>query len=164
MRQRTKRRPSPPPNGRFLTKTLDSFRREGAELDPPAKSAWPKSLELTKVTTEILRKTVLDSTNALNDRYGRRRSWQGFPSAIAARVKAPSSKQLSDGDSPWRPEHIPVLTYLDDRSVREQIYRASPLARRNGSRNRPLLGAHPRTAQGESPPARLPGFCRLRAA
>src|SRR4029077_10183787 len=49
---------------RFLTKTVDTFRRHGADLDPAGKQRLEEiDVELTKVTTKF-GENVLDSTNA----------------------------------------------------------------------------------------------------
>src|SRR6202034_3343725 len=49
---------------RFLKKSLDSFRRHGAELDPAGKKRMAEiDVELTKITTKFS-ENVLDSTNA----------------------------------------------------------------------------------------------------
>ena len=64
MRQPTRRRALAATRRRFLTKTLDSFRRDGAELDPAGKKRMAEiDVELTKVTTKFS-ENVLDSTNA----------------------------------------------------------------------------------------------------
>src|SRR5258708_2457950 len=48
---------------RYLTKTIDTFRRHGAELDPAGKARLEEiDLELTKITTKFA-ENVLDSTN-----------------------------------------------------------------------------------------------------
>ena len=48
---------------RFLTKTLDSFRRHGAELDPAGKKRMEQiDVELGRLTTKFS-ENVLDSTN-----------------------------------------------------------------------------------------------------
>ena len=70
---------------RFLTKTLDSFRREGAELDPAGKKRMAEiDVELTKVTTKFS-ENVLDSTNAFELIITDESRLAGLPpSAIAA--------------------------------------------------------------------------------
>src|ERR1035438_1062605 len=50
--------------GRFLHKTIDAFRRHGADLDPAGKKRLEEiDVELTQVTTRF-GENVLDSTNA----------------------------------------------------------------------------------------------------
>ncbi len=116
---------------RFLTKTLDSFRRHGAELDAAGKKRMAEiDVELTRITTKFS-ENVLDSTNAFDLIVTDEAKLTGLPpSAIAAarqsfELKNPDSK---DGTG-WRftlqaPSYIPVLTYMNDREIREQMYRA----------------------------------------
>src|SRR5579863_3478476 len=127
---------------RFLTKTLDSFRRHGAELDPAGKKRMAEiDVELAKVTTKFS-ENVLDSTNAFELIVTDEASLAGLPpSAIAAARQSAESKKLSG----WRftlqaPSYIPVLTYMDNREIREMMYRAfSTRATEPARDNRPLL-------------------------
>jgi oligopeptidase A len=143
---------------RFLTKTLDSFRREGAELDPAGKKRMAEiDVELTKITTKFS-ENVLDSTNAFELIIEDEASLAGLPpSAIAAARQSAESKK-SPG---WRftlqaPSYIPVMTYLDDRSIRDQLYRAFATRATEPDRdNRPLLA---RILELRREKARLLGF------
>jgi oligopeptidase A len=143
---------------RFLTKTLDSFRREGAELDPAGKKRMAEiDVELTKVTTKFS-ENVLDSSNAFELIITDEAKLAGLPpSAIAAARQSAESKK-SPG---WRftlqaPSYIPVMTYLDDRSIREQMYRAFATRATEPDRdNRPLLA---RILELRREKARLLGF------
>jgi oligopeptidase A len=132
---------------RFLTKTLDSFRRHGAELDEAGKKRMAEvDVELTRLTTKFS-ENVLDSTNAFDLIITDQATLAGLPeSAIAAarqnfEAKYPDRKD-ADG---WRftlqaPSYMPVLTYMDDRSAREKLYRAySARATEPERDNRPLL-------------------------
>src|SRR5580704_10317539 len=84
---------------RFLTKTLDSFRREGAELDPAGKKRMAEiDVELTKVTTKFS-ENVLDSTNAFELVITDEAKLAGLPpSAVDAARQTAESKKLSG----WR--------------------------------------------------------------
>jgi oligopeptidase A len=131
------------PRRRFLTKTLDSFRRHGAELDPAGKKRLAEiDVELTKLTTKYS-ENVLDSSNAFELHINDESRLSGLPpSAIDAARHSAESK----GAPGWRftlqaPSYIPVLTYLDDRSIREQMYRAYATRATEPERdNRPILG------------------------
>jgi oligopeptidase A len=143
---------------RFLTKTLDSFRREGAELDPAGKKRMAEiDVELTKVTTKFS-ENVLDSTNAFELIITDEARLAGLPpSAIDAARQSAESKKSSG----WRftlqaPSYIPAMTYLDDRSIREQMYRAFATRATEPDRdNRPLLA---RILELRREKARLLGF------
>jgi oligopeptidase A len=127
---------------RFLTKTLDSFRRHGAELDPAGKKRLAEiDVELTKVTTKFS-ENVLDSTNSFELIVTKEEKLAGLPpSAIdAARQSAESKKTAGWRFTLQAPSYIAVLTYLDDRELREKMYRAfSARATEPGRDNRPLL-------------------------
>jgi len=111
---------------RFLEKTLDSFRRHGADLDDIGKKRLEEiDVELTKITTKFS-ENVLDSTNSFEFATNDEAQLAGLPpSAIAAARQSAESKGLEG----WRftmqaPSYIPVVTYLDDAAIREKFYRA----------------------------------------
>jgi len=130
------------PKLRFLTKTMDSFRRHGAELDPAGKARLAEiDVELAKITTKFA-ENVLDSTNAFELVITDEKKLAGLPpSAVAAARQSAESKKLEG----WRftlhaPSYQAVMTYLDDRSIREQVYRAFNLRGAEGQwDNRPIL-------------------------
>ena len=143
---------------RFLKKTLDSFRRHGAELDPAGKKRMAEiDVELTKITTKYS-ENVLDSTNAFELIITDEAQLAGLPpSAIDAARQSAQQKNAAG----WRftlqaPSYIPVMTYLDDRAVRERLYRAFAARATEPERdNRPLLG---RILELRREKARLLGF------
>ena len=111
---------------RFLKKTLDDFRRHGAELGREDKAKLQEiEIELTKLTTEFSQ-NVLDETNAFELLISEEGKLAGLPdSAKQAAAESARAKGLEG----WRftlhaPSMIPVLTYLDDASVRERVWRA----------------------------------------
>jgi oligopeptidase A len=116
----------PPTEKRFLDKTLDDFRRHGAELNAQDKlKLHTIEVDLTKLTTEFSQ-NVLDETNAFELIITDEVKLAGLPdSAKQAAAENASAK----GVEGWRftlhaPSMIPVLTYLDDPSIREQVWRA----------------------------------------
>ncbi len=127
---------------RFLTKTLDSFRRHGAELDAAGKKKLAEiDVELAQVTTKFS-ENVLDSTNAFELIVTDEARLAGLPpSAIEAAKHSAEAKKVSG----WRftlqaPSYVPVMTYLDDREIREKMYRAYTTRATEPERdNRPLL-------------------------
>jgi oligopeptidase A len=111
---------------RFLVKTLDSFRRHGAELDAVGKKRLAEiAVELTNLTTKFGENT-LDATNAweliLNDEA----QLAGLPPSAVAAARASASQKGVEGFrfTLQAPSYLPLMTYLDDRAVREQVYRA----------------------------------------
>ncbi len=111
---------------RYLKKTLDDFRRHGAELPPEGKRRLQElEVELSKATTRFSQ-NLLDSTNAFELILTDPAKLAGLPETAreAARENAKSK-----GIEGWRftlqqPSYIPLMTYLDDASIRERCYRA----------------------------------------
>ena len=127
---------------RFLTKTIDSFRRHGAELDAAGKKRLAEiDVELSKITTKYAENT-LDSTNAFELIITDEKQLAGLPeSAIAAAKQSAESK----GKEGWRftlqsPSYVALMTYLDDRDIRQQVFHASSVRATEPERdNRPLI-------------------------
>ncbi|HSN84585.1 MAG TPA: M3 family metallopeptidase [Polyangiales bacterium] len=133
----------PPTEKRFLTKTLDDFRRHGAELGPEDKAKLQSiEVELAKLTTAFSQ-NVLDETNAFELVITDESKLAGLPES-ARQAAAENAK--AKGREGWRftlhaPSMIPVLTYLDDRSIREHVWRAYNTRASAGERdNRPIIG------------------------
>ena len=113
-------------DARYLKKTVDAFRLSGADLDPEGKKKLAAlDIELAQVTTKFS-ENVLDATNAWELLVDDEAKLKGLPpSAIAAARQSAESK----GHAGWRftlqqPSYVAVMTYLDDRAIREQLYRA----------------------------------------
>jgi oligopeptidase A len=111
---------------RFLTKTIDSFKRAGADLDPAGKKRLQEiDVALTEATTKFS-ENVLDSTNAWDLILTDEKQLAGLPPAAVAAAKASAESKSKDG---WRftlqaPSYMAVLTYLDDAAIREQMWQA----------------------------------------
>jgi oligopeptidase A len=111
---------------RYLTKTVADFKRHGAELDPAGKKRLQEiDVALAEVTTKFS-ENVLDATNAYELVIEDESRLQGLPpTALAAARASAQSKDLPG----WRftlqaPSYLAAMTYLDDRAIREQLYRA----------------------------------------
>ena len=111
---------------RFLEKTLDGFRRSGAELDPAGKKRLAEiNVELTKLTTKYS-ENVLDATNEFELLITDETKLAGLPPGAVEAARESAKRKDQDG---WRftlqmPSLLAVLTYLDDAAVRERVYRA----------------------------------------
>ncbi len=111
---------------RFFTKTLDSFRRHGADLAEEGKARLAAlDVELAKLTTKF-GENVLDSTNAFELVVTDEQRLAGLPPTAVAAARQSANQKGQEG---WRftlqaPSYTPVLTYLDDAAIREQVYRA----------------------------------------
>ncbi len=111
---------------RHLTKVLAEFRRQGAELDAAGKKRVGEiNVELAELTTRFAQ-NVLDATNSFEWVVEDEERLAGLPdSAKEAAAEAAKSKGV-DG---WRftlqaPSSIPLITYLDDATLREEVWRA----------------------------------------
>jgi len=127
---------------RFLTKTIDSFRRHGADLDAEDKARLAAiEVELSALTTRFSQ-NVLDATNAFELVLNDERQLAGLPpSAIAAARQSAAQKGL-DG---WRftlqaPSYTALMTYLDDEAIRRDVWQAyNTRAARAPWENPPLI-------------------------
>ena len=111
---------------RFLKKTLESFEREGAALDEADKQRLQAlNIELSELTTRFAQ-NVLDATNAFELVLEDKTRLAGLPeraleqAAESARAKGVSGYRFTLHE----PSLLPVLTYADDASIRERVYRA----------------------------------------
>jgi oligopeptidase A len=143
---------------RFLTKTLDEFRRHGAELDPAGKTRLAAiDVELSTVTTKFA-ENVLDSTNAFELVIGDERRLAGLPESAVQAARESAARKAAAG---WRftlqaPSYTPLMMYLDDAAVRQQVYRAFVTRAVSGAfDNRPLVA---RILELRREKARLLGF------
>ena len=124
---------------RFLTKTLDAFRRHGAALPPEDKKKLEELDVELAVTTNKFAQNVLDATAAFEYYIEDEAGLAGLPpSAVSAARAAAEAK----GKPGWRfslqaPSYLAVMTYLDDGAVREKFYRA--YGRRAAEANSPLI-------------------------
>ncbi|MFO7565030.1 MAG: M3 family metallopeptidase [Enhygromyxa sp.] len=115
-----------PTRARLLRKLLDAFRRNGAELDDEGKRRLAElEIELAQTTTKFSQ-NVLDSTNEYELLITDEARLAGLPASALAPARASAQKKGVEG---WRftlhaPSMIPLLTYLDDRELRREVWRA----------------------------------------
>jgi oligopeptidase A len=147
-----------PTRKRFLEKTMADFRRHGAELDTAGKARLRAiDVELAKLTLRISQ-NVLDATNAFEIVVTDEKRLSGLPGS--ARAAARQSAQ-EKGRAGWRftlqaPSYLAVVTYADDATLREQVWRAYNTRATSGEHdNRPLLRSILRLRHEK---ARLLGF------
>ncbi len=111
---------------RFLSKTLDDFRRNGADLPPDKKEQLSRiNTELAQVTNTFSQNT-LDATNLFEHVTTDESELAGLPESAREMGKASAA---SKGLAGWRftlqgPSLLAVLTYADNRELREKFYRA----------------------------------------
>lgn len=115
-----------PTRARFTTKTIDSFKREGAGLEPEQKKRLEAlNVELTNTTTRFSQ-NVLDATNAYELIIEDVARLRGLPerAVLAARASAESKGKSGYRFTLQAPSYQPVLMYAEDRALREELYRA----------------------------------------
>ncbi|MEM9691514.1 MAG: M3 family metallopeptidase [Myxococcota bacterium] len=130
------------PRKRLLEQTLRFFRRAGAELEATEKARLEAiDVELGKITLKYSQ-NVVDATGAFELIVDDETRLAGLPDR-AKRAAAQSAKEA--GTKGFRftlqaPSYIPALTYLEDGTLREQLYRAmSTRATAGDGDNRPLI-------------------------
>jgi len=111
---------------RFLKKTIDSFRRHGADLDEAGKKRLAGiDVELSVICTKFAQ-SVLDATAEFEYIVVNENGLTGLPAAAAAAARQSAEARGKQG---WRftlqqPSYLAVMTYLDDDAVREHFYRS----------------------------------------
>ena len=114
-----------PARRRFLDKTLDDFRRSGAELDPAGKERLLEiNVELAQLTTNFAQ-NVLDATNAFELVLTNESALAGLPASAVEAARESAARKGAEG---WRftlqaPSYLAVMTYLDDAEIRERMFR-----------------------------------------
>ncbi len=127
---------------RFLHKTIETFRRHGADLDPAGKKRLEEiDVELTQITTKFA-ENVLDSTNAFELVLTNQADLAGLPPTAIASARESAQRKGLEG---WRftlqaPDYFAVMTYLDKSDIRRKLYEAFAVRATTGERdNRPII-------------------------
>lgn len=127
---------------RYLKKTLDDFRKSGAELDEAGKDRLRAiSREMADLTSKFSQ-NVVDATSAFELLIENEADLAGLPpSAVdAARADAHAKGKTGFRFTLQGPSVVAVLTYLDKREVREQVWMAYNTRAAGGPlNNEPLL-------------------------
>ncbi|MDP3277676.1 MAG: M3 family metallopeptidase [Deltaproteobacteria bacterium] len=114
------------PARRHLSKTLDAFKRQGAELDTEAKQRLTEiASRLSELTTKFSQ-NVLDSHAAFERIVTDERELSGIPESARLMARENAARKNLEG---WRftlqaPSFLAVLTYADDRALRESLWQA----------------------------------------
>ena len=143
---------------RFLEKTIDAFRRHGADLDAAGKKRLEEiDVELSRLTTKFSQ-NVLDATNAFELVLTDKNDVAGLPATALAAAKQSAARKGLEG---WRftlqaPDYFAVTTYLDNAAIRRQLYEAFSVRASSGDLdNRGILA---RILELRRQKARLLGF------
>jgi oligopeptidase A len=127
---------------RFLKKTLEQFRREGADLNPDDKARLEAiSRELADLTSRY-GQNVVASTAAFELVIEDEARLSGLPASAKERAREDAA---AHGQAGYRftlqaPSMIPVLTYADDAGLRREVAMASERRATTGEwQNPPLI-------------------------
>ena len=127
---------------RYLEKTIETFRRHGADLDAAGKKRLEEiDVELTQLTTKFS-ENVLDSTNAFELLITREEDLAGLPPTARASARESAARKGQEG---WRftlqaPDYFAVMTYLDRVDIRRKVYDAYSVRATSGKwDNQPLI-------------------------
>jgi oligopeptidase A len=127
---------------RFLKKTLEQFRREGAELQPSDKARLEAiSRELAEVTSRY-GQNVVAATAAFELIVEDEARLAGLPAAAKERAREDAQARQLPGYrfTLQAPSMIPLLTYADDAELRRQVTMASDRRAASGEwQNPPLI-------------------------
>lgn len=127
---------------RHLEKTLQEFRRAGADLNPEAKTRVEAvKVELSRLQTKFS-ENVLDATNAFELIITDEAELSGLPASVRALARADAEAKGKQG---WRftlqaPSYTPFMKFADKRELRQKMYEAF-VSRAGGGEfdNRPLI-------------------------
>ncbi|HET8764690.1 MAG TPA: M3 family metallopeptidase [Rhodanobacter sp.] len=114
------------PRRALVEHALRDFRLSGVALEEPARSRFRAiGVELSKLATEFSN-AVLDATDAWREHVADETQLAGIPESGRAVLRQYAKEQDLDG---WlvtlkQPSVQAVMTYADDRALRERVYRA----------------------------------------
>ncbi|HWQ54779.1 MAG TPA: M3 family metallopeptidase [Bryobacteraceae bacterium] len=143
---------------RFLEKTIETFRRHGADLDPAGKAKLKEiDVELAVATTKFS-ENVLDATNAWDLVITDESKLAGLPPMAVAMARQSAEQKNVAG---WRftlqaPSYVALMTYLDDAGIRRDAYHAYAIRATSGKHDNRALIARILELRGER--AKLLGY------
>ncbi len=112
--------------GRHLEKTVQEFIRAGAELSEQDKTRFEElNIEVSRLAQKFS-ENVLDATNAFELLVTDEAELTGLPESALKLARASAEAK---GQTGWRltlqfPSYYPVMTYAENRALRETLYRA----------------------------------------
>jgi oligopeptidase A len=111
---------------RYLRKTVDGFRRQGADLAGPQKERLQAIAERLSALTTAFSQNVLDSHAAFERPVTDVSELEGLPPSALSMAKQAAASKGRDG---WMltlqsPIYLAVMTYADSAALREELWRA----------------------------------------
>jgi len=111
---------------KIIDNALRDFRLSGIELDQAARDRYKTIMQELSRLTSTFSDNVLDATNAWHKQIEDERLLAGLPVMALALARQTAARRQLDG---WVltlefPSYHPVLTYADNRALREELYTA----------------------------------------
>jgi len=111
---------------KIIDNALRDFRLSGIELDHTARDRYKTIMQELARLTSTFSDNVLDATNAWHKQIEDERMLAGLPATALALARQTASRRQLDG---WVltlefPSYHPVMTYADNRALREELYTA----------------------------------------
>ncbi len=116
-----------PAKKRFLKKTLDDFRRNGAELDAAGKKRLAEiDVALSELTLKFAQ-NVVDATASFDLVVEDVARLRGLPEGAVEAAKRSAEEKGKKGYrlTLQAPSYGPAMIFLEDRAIREALYRAN---------------------------------------
>ncbi|MFC4425871.1 M3 family metallopeptidase [Deinococcus navajonensis] len=130
-----------PVRARHLKLTIDEFRRQGADLPEDKKARLLEVNTRLAQATNTFSKNVLEATAAY-ELYVPADRLKGVPQRVLDATRRDAESKGKDGHrlTLHQPVITPVLTYADDRELRQELYEAQLMVgQQEGRDNRPLV-------------------------
>ncbi|MBX3259700.1 MAG: M3 family metallopeptidase [Labilithrix sp.] len=127
---------------RFLAKTLADFRRNGAELDEEGKARLAEIDVALSERTLKFAQNVVDATAAFELVVDDVARLAGLPEGALSAAKKSAEEKGKQGFrlTLQAPSYGPVMTFAEDRALRETMYRANVTRASSGEwDNRPII-------------------------
>ncbi|CAA6679996.1 MULTISPECIES: M3 family metallopeptidase [unclassified Lentimonas] len=124
-----------PTKQRYIHETLADFREQGADLPPEQKARAGEVQKRLAELTQSYSEHCLDATNAWEKIVTDEAELAGLPESAVAAAK--QNAEQKGHENAWRftlqaPSFIPVLTYADSDSLRQELWQAYATIGREG--------------------------------
>jgi oligopeptidase A len=125
------------PAARYLSKTLADFRRNGAALNDAGKKRLSEiDVSLSELTLKFAQ-NVVDATAGFELLLGDRARLSGLPEGAVEAAKRAAEEKGKQGFriTLQAPSYGPVMSFADDRALREEMYRAQVTRASSGDKD-----------------------------
>jgi oligopeptidase A len=111
---------------KVIDNALRDFRLSGIELGPEARERYKAIMQELSKLTATYSDNVLDATNAWHKQVSDEQLLAGLPETARSLARQTAEQRGLEG---WVftlefPSYMPVMTYADDRALREELYTA----------------------------------------